>query len=331
MKIAITGGGTGGHLSIAKSLKEAFLQKGIETLYIGSASGQDRSWFETDRDLLATYFFDTQGVVNKKGISKFHSLMKVAKNSIKATNILQKHEIDAVISVGGYSAAPASFAAILKKTPLFIHEQNAVKGKLNQILTPFAKRIFCSFAPPYDPYPVRSIFYRTRRIRKKLRTVIFLGGSQGAKEINDLALQWATKLQEKDIKIIHQTGKNDYERVKRAYEMMKIEADIFPFEPNIAEKIAQADLAISRSGASTLWELTTNLLPAIFLPYPYAAADHQRFNALFLQNRNAGMLYDAQSIEDIFELDLESMSRNLLPLSRPEGAKKIVEEILTIL
>ena len=257
--------------------------------------------------------------------------MKVAKNSIKATNILQKHEIDAVISVGGYSAAPASFAAILKKTPLFIHEQNAVKGKLNQILTPFAKRIFCSFAPPYDPYPVRSIFYRTRRIRKKLRTVIFLGGSQGAKEINDLALQWATKLQEKDIKIIHQTGKNDYERVKRAYEMMKIEADIFPFEPNIAEKIAQADLAISRSGASTLWELATNLLPAIFLPYPYAAADHQRFNALFLHNRNAGMLYDAQSIEDIFELDLESISRNLLPLSRPEGAKKIVEEILTIL
>ena len=331
MRIAITGGGTGGHLSIAKSLKDAFLQKGAEVLYLGSTIGQDRSWFEKDQELLAAYFFDTQGVVNKKGAAKLQSLIKVAKSTLTAKKMLQQHNIDVVISVGGYSAAPASFAAILGNIPLFIHEQNAIKGKLNQILTPFAKHIFCSFTPPFDPYPVRSIFYEIRRVRKELKTLIFLGGSQGAKQINDLAIRWAPTLHKKGISIIHQTGTKDFNRVKETYKKMDISADIFPFDQNIAEKIAHADLAISRSGASTLWELATNLLPAIYLPYPYAAGDHQRFNALFLQKRNASILYDGQSIEEIFDLDLEVMSRNLLPLSRSDGASKIVEEILATL
>ena len=324
--ILITGGGTGGHLSIAKSLKEAFLELGTNAIYVGSTNGQDRKWFAQDNAWSARYFLQSEGVVNKKGFKKLLVLAQIAKQAQEAKEIIKRHQVKAVVSVGGYSAAPASFAAILNTTPLFIHEQNAVTGRLNALLKPFAKRFFCSFLPPYDPYPVSERFYTTRRIRKELRTLIFLGGSQGARQINDIALALAPRLHEKGISIIHQCGSRELQRVQEAYERLGIEADLFDFDANLAEKIAKADLAIARAGASTVWELAANALPALFVPYPYAAGDHQRKNALFLQERGGGALWSEKT--DIFSLDLEAMSRKLAELFEPHGARKIAQEIL---
>ncbi|BCD60834.1 MULTISPECIES: UDP-N-acetylglucosamine--N-acetylmuramyl-(pentapeptide) pyrophosphoryl-undecaprenol N-acetylglucosamine transferase [unclassified Nitratiruptor] len=328
MRILITGGGTGGHLSVAKSLKEAFKKKDILLYYIGSTYGQDKIWFEEDKDFQKTLFFDVKGVVNKKGIKKIGALTDIVRASFTAKKLIKNESIDAVVSVGGYSAAAASFAALQLNVPLFIHEQNAVKGKLNKLLSPFAKRVFCSFTPPYDPYPVQSIFYETRRIRKELQTIIFLGGSQGARQINDLAMKWTKELQKYNIRIIHQTGFKDYERVRSFYEKEHINADVFAFDQNIAQKIVQADFAVSRSGASTLWELATNLLPALYIPYPYAAGDHQKHNALFLQRHDASILFEGQNVEDIVTLDITRMSEKLLPFSKPDGAQKITKEIM---
>ncbi|BAF70638.1 UDP-N-acetylglucosamine--N-acetylmuramyl-(pentapeptide) pyrophosphoryl-undecaprenol N-acetylglucosamine transferase [Nitratiruptor sp. SB155-2] len=331
MRILITGGGTGGHLSVAKSLKEAFKKKDATLYYIGSIQGQDRSWFENDEDFQKKLFFDVEGVVNKKGINKIRALTDIVRASFAAKKLIKNESIDAVVSVGGYSAAAASFAALQLNLPLFIHEQNAVKGKLNRLLSPFAKRVFCSFVPPYDPYPVQNIFYETRRIRKELTTIIFLGGSQGAKQINDLAMSWAKELQKHNIKIIHQTGTRDFERVRSFYAKERIEADVFAFDQNLAQKIVQADFAVSRSGASTLWELATNLLPALYIPYPYAAGDHQKHNALFLYRHDASMVFEGQSPQDILSLNIFSMSENLLPFSRPDGATKIVLSIVKMI
>ena len=174
MKIVITGGGTGGHLSIVKSLKEELNKKGVKPIFIGSTSGQDRDWFKEDEGFEKRYFLNSSAVVNKKGIKKFSSLLNIFKLSYECRKIFKKEEVKAVISVGGYSAAPASFAAIFTKTPLFIHEQNAVMGRLNKILSPFAKRVFCSFLPPYDPYPTQNIFFETQRVREKVKNIIFL-------------------------------------------------------------------------------------------------------------------------------------------------------------
>ena len=329
--IAITGGGTGGHLKIAKVIKEELNKRGIKPIYIGSTAGQDRNWFETDKGFSEKYFLTSSGVVNKKGFGKIQSLSNIIKLSLKAKNILKKHNIKAVFSVGGFSAAPASFGAVLNGIPLFIHEQNAHTGTLNKLLKPLSKRFFNTFLYN-DPYPVEEVFFESARERKAIETVIFLGGSQGAVAINNLAMEVALILKEKNINIIHQTGKNDYKRVKKFYQKNNIKADVFDFYPKLYEKIAKADLAISRSGASTLFELAANQLPSVFIPYPYAAGDHQYYNAKFLEDKNAGFVRRSINKEGFVKLieniNLFQISQNLAKINKKNGTGYIVDEIL---
>ncbi len=325
MNLLITGGGTGGHLAIAKAVALECPNYNITPIYIGSIRGQDRKWFEGSTLFKATYFLPTKGVVDKKGIQKIIALKDTLVLAQKAKSIIQSHNIDAILSVGGYAAAPASIAAIISKIPFFIHEQNAIMGRLNKLLSPFAKRVFCSFTPPYDPYPVRPIFFATQRIRTQVTTILFLGGSQGAQQINDIALTLAPHLVKRGIHIIHQTGKRDYERVHNFYASNDIAATYFAFSHNLEKYIAQADLAVSRAGASTLWELAANGLPALYLPYPFAANNHQYYNAAFFVQRQGGWFYtDPQQVLKLLEKDLSSYSKNLLALAQPDGAKHIL-------
>jgi UDP-N-acetylglucosamine--N-acetylmuramyl-(pentapeptide) pyrophosphoryl-undecaprenol N-acetylglucosamine transferase len=336
LKIAITGGGTGGHLKIAKVVKDELNNRGITPIYIGSTSGADKEWFEKDEGFSKKYFLSSSGVVNKKGLNKINALIDIFKLALYAKKILKENNIKAVFSVGGYSAAPASFAAIFSNIPLFIHEQNAHIGSLNKLLKPFSKRFFSTFLNN-DPYPVEEIFFDKARVRKKLKTIIFLGGSQGALAINDLALNLAPLLKEKNINIIHQTGKRDYKRVKNFYEKNNIDADVFDFSKNLIEKISKADFAISRAGASTLFELTANQIPTLFIPYPFAAGDHQYYNAKFLEEKNAAFVIKQNEITPqkalniILNSNLENISKNLAKINQKNGAKFIVNEVLNVL
>jgi len=335
MNILITGGGTGGHLKIADVIKKELNKKNLKPIFVGSETGADKAWFENDDGFKKRYFLPSSGVVNKKGIKKIASLFNILTLSLKAAKIIKQHDIKAVFSVGGYSSAPASFAAILTNTPLFIHEQNAQIGSLNKILKPFCKRFFNTFLYN-DPYPVEDIYFDTARIRKNLKTVIFLGGSQGAVAINDLAIKLAPLLQKRAINIIHQTGKKDYQRVNEFYRKNNIKADVFDFNPNLINKIEKADFAISRAGASTLFELSANALPALFIPYPYAAQDHQYKNAKFIADKNAAYVMreseiDPQKVLDIIsKATLQTLSQNLTSINKKDGAKYIVEEIIAL-
>jgi UDP-N-acetylglucosamine--N-acetylmuramyl-(pentapeptide) pyrophosphoryl-undecaprenol N-acetylglucosamine transferase len=332
--IAITGGGTGGHLKIAKIIKDELVSRGIKPIYIGSTKGADKDWFYEDSSFSAKYFLNSQGVVDKRGIQKISSFIHILKLGIDAKNILKKHNIKAVFSVGGYSSAPASFAAILLNIPLFIHEQNAHIGTLNRLLKPFSKRFFNTFLYN-DPYPIEEKFFKTKRLRDNLNSVIFLGGSQGAKAINDLALSVAKDLEKKGIFIIHQTGKRDYERVKNFYEKENIKADFFDFSKELELKMQKADLAISRAGASTLFELCANLLPSIFIPYPFAQGNHQYFNAKWVEEKGGAVVKRELAKDEFFRLidslDISKMSSNLAKLELKNGAKYIVDEILKTL
>jgi len=325
--VAITGGGTGGHLVIAKAIKEELNKRGIKPIFIGSSYGQDKAWFSDDEGWEEVYFFDTSGVVNKKGLSKINSLLNIFKYTLKTKNIFKKHNIKKVFSVGGYSAAPASFGAILFKKEFFIHEQNAYMGKLNRLLKPFAKRVFSTFFYN-DPYPLRDEFFDNARSRKEIKTIIFLGGSQGAKAINDFAFKVAKM---KKFKIIHQTGSRDYDRCKKFYEENKLEVDFFDFDKNLIQKIKEADFAVSRAGASTLFELVSNQLPALFIPYPYAAGNHQYYNAKWLVDKNLGFMklqdeLDISVFEEIENIDI--ISNKLKDINHKNGSKIIVDEIL---
>lgn len=335
--VVITGGGTGGHLKVARAFIDQYYDElAVEPYFVGSSNGQDKLWFENYRKIKKAYFLDTRGVVNKGIFGKFVSLYKIFKATLYCMDLFEKMEVKTVISVGGFSAAPATFAAIL--TPgcnLYIHEQNSRMGRLNKLTSKFAKDVFSSYMKEskIKDYPVGSEFFDEARIRDDVKTVIFLGGSQGARAINNFALKVAPKLTEMGINIIHQTGKHEFEKVKVEYENMNIDADVFDFSQDLVKKMSSADFAVSRAGASTLWELTANSLPTLFIPYPYAAADHQYYNALFLKEKGlCFMARENELNEEMFfnalKSDIHHISKNLVGLSNENAVKKIVHYIL---
>ncbi len=334
MKLCITGGGTGGHLMIAAALVEAAVAEGHEAIFIGSSSGQDRKYFGEFSVFSHVYFLQTTGVVNQKGLGKIKALWRIFKAFLHSRQLLKQHKIQALYSVGGFSAAPASLAALSRGIPLFIHEQNAVEGKLNSLLKPFAKKFISAYdeTSPIQGYPVQDAFYKSARVREKLETIIFLGGSQGAKAINDLALSVAKELQGRGIKIIHQAGEGDFERVKKEYMQKDVAVELYGFTKDLSSLIARADLAVSRSGASTLWELCANGLPAFFIPYPYAAGDHQFFNAKFIVENELGWCErQSDTLKEkllvILDEELNEKSKKLLEYAKKDVAIKMIKDV----
>ncbi len=320
---------------IAESLSAAAVADGHEVIFVGSASGQDRKYFGHHSNFSHVYFLETTGVVNKKSIAKLKALYKIFQAFLEARKILKKHKVQAVYSVGGFSAAPASFASLSLFIPLFIHEQNSVAGRLNKLLKRYAKSFISAYDEnsPVKGYPVKEFFYKNARVRDKLETIIFLGGSHGAKAINDLALHVAYKLQKMNIAIIHQAGEADYERVKREYDKLGVSVELYGFTKNLPELITRADLAVSRAGASTLWELTANGCPAFFVPYPYAAADHQYYNAQFLVKENLawcereGKNLKPKLIKVLKNPQLKEKSEKLLHYTNGNVAQQMIQDV----
>jgi UDP-N-acetylglucosamine--N-acetylmuramyl-(pentapeptide) pyrophosphoryl-undecaprenol N-acetylglucosamine transferase len=331
--VVMTGGGTGGHLAIIRAVKDEF--EGEELVYIGSTKGQDRDWFGDDESFGAKYFLETKGVANRGLFGKVASLFGIGVATIKTISILKKHKAKAVFSVGGYSSAPSAFASKILSIPLIIHEQNAVLGSLNRLLKPHSCKFISSFDEASStPYPIKSIFFERARVREKVESVFFVGGSQGAVAINKLALSLAPELKSRGIKIIHQAGERNIDEVKEEYKKIGIEAEVFGFSNRIAEYMAEADFAVARAGASTLWELSANGVPTIFIPYPYAFADHQFHNAKYLVDRGLAWVKreseidNSKILEIIFESKISKISQELIETTPQNGAKEIAKEIL---
>ncbi len=332
--MVITGGGTGGHLSIASALLQVLKGRGDEVIYIGSTSGQDQRWFANETAYESVHFLQTSGVVNKKGLQKIVSLFHIFKAFLVSRSIIKSASVDAVISVGGFSAAPASLAALSLKIPLFIHEQNAVTGRLNALLKPYAAAFFSSYNADsaVKGYPINQKLFETARVREEKRTIIFLGGSQGAEFVNNLALQMAPQLLERGMHMIHQAGERDYERLKAAYAAQHLHVELYGFTTELPKLLQRSDVAVSRAGASTLWELCANGLPAFYIPYPYAAGDHQYYNAQFLAERDLSWCRrqrdtTPEAVMAILDEDIVPMSRGLMLLGEPDASEKIIRHI----
>ena len=350
----MTGGGTGGHLAIVKAVKEALVKEQVSEvsqsdtdnsyllpstpslIYIGSTNGQDRQWFGDDDDFAAKYFFETRGVVNQRGLGKLRSLWLMFLAMRQARKLLKEHDAKVVFSVGGFSSAATAIAAKTLGIPLVIHEQNAALGTLNRLLKPYADTFISSYLEesPIKAYPIKEIFFENARIRQRVETVIFLGGSQGAGAINELALSIAPQLKARGIKIIHQAGANKIEAVEKAYADLGIEAKVFGFTTRLADYMKEADFAIARAGASTLWELSATALPTLFIPYPYAASDHQYHNARFLVEKGLAWLIredkiDTQKVLSLLDEDISEKSRGLMEIVECDGSRKIAQMLLS--
>ena len=330
MSIVMTGGGTGGHLSIIQSVKMELKDEIL--IYVGSTKGQDKQWFEGDTSFKKTYFLETKGVVNQGFIGKITSLFKILTSAWQMRKILKKHHATVVFSVGGFSSAPTAIAAKISGVPLVIHEQNAALGSLNKVLKPVADIFISSYLEqsPIKAYPIKQIFFDHARIRSEVKTIIFLGGSQGAKAINALALALATLLKERGIHIIHQAGEKNIDEVKQSYHALEIEAEVFGFTTRLEEYMQQADFAVARAGASTLWELSATALPTLYIPYPYAASDHQFYNAQFLVEQNLAWVMREEEIDHhkvlaLLDEDLTEVSQGLIQIVQNDGSQKIAK------
>ncbi len=331
MSIILTGGGTGGHLTIIDAVVEHLNEKPI---YIGSTKGQDRNWFENDKRFKRCYFIDSVTIADKGILGKFLALWHTAKEALEISKVLKQENAKVVFSVGGFSAAPASVAAIMLRVPLIIHEQNAYTGILNRYLKPFAKSFISTFEDSDIKlsYPVKQVFFDKARVRDKIKTILISGGSQGSVALNNFALKLAPYFKERGIRIYHQAGVKNLDKVIEDYKKINVEAKIFGFTKEMPKIIEEADFAIARAGASTLWEMTANGLPALFVPYPYAANDHQYYNAKFLVDKGLAWVCRDKDLKedivlDILDKDLSSISKELIKLIEPNGAKNLSKYI----
>lgn len=337
VNVVITGGGTGGHLAVAEAVAKQLKMLGHCLYYLGAKRGQEQHWFDNKPLFVQSKLLDVQGIANQSLFALPSAAAGQLRCAKEALAFLRTHNIERVFSVGGYAAAPACFAALWARIPLYIHEQNAKIGLLNGLLRPFCKEFYSSYLPnsPVRDYPLREACFGLQRVRKSVHVVLFLGGSQGARAINNLALRLAPKLLAHNIAVIHQCGARDFERVQEAYRTQKLEVELFDFLPNLIEIMHRADFAIARAGASSLWELCANALPALFIPYPYAAKNHQFYNAEFLVQQNLASLMREDALDENAILQLiddsalvYSRSLALTQLIQQGGAQTIANRIV---
>lgn len=333
--IVLTGGGTGGHLEVARLLRDAFQRRGVPSVFIGTTRGQDQRWFPADDGFAARYFLDTRGVVDRGPAARLASLGLIVRATATALRVIRRHAAQAVVNVGSYAAAAASFAAVVRRIPLFIHEPSARVSPLSRLLRPYAAGFFSSYddGSPVTAFPVDRVFFDLARPRTEVRRILFLGGSQGARSLNDFALAVAPALRNLGIAIVHQAGEADFARVSAGYQSLNIPVDVFPFDRAMAPRMAAADLAVSRSGGGTLWELVANGLPTLFVPFPHAARDHQYHNARFFVDRGLAFVarqpdLDLDTLRAAMQANILAMSMRLMAFNAPGGAEQIVEFML---
>ena len=360
LRLIVTGGGTGGHLFPGISLAQAILRTypGSKVLFIGTDRKVDK------RALINTGFATTtiksQGIKGKRFTAALKALFQQPLALWKAVKIIREFKPDLVFGVGGYVTGPVILAARLLGIPTCIHEQNSIPGLANKLLGYIADRIFVSLPGSEKYFPAAKTILSGNPVRdsiitafketkheadKEITTLLILGGSQGARRLNSLMLEAAenclTKLASPPF-IIHQTGGHDEEHVRNKYEELGLKARVQAFYTNMAEIYQQADLIISRAGATTLAEITVFHKPVILVPYPYAADNHQEINGQYLVEAGAGLMFQQKDLTGE-KLGLEitriltdkkllhEMAKNSGKSAKPEATETIVNECMKLL
>jgi UDP-N-acetylglucosamine--N-acetylmuramyl-(pentapeptide) pyrophosphoryl-undecaprenol N-acetylglucosamine transferase len=308
MRAILAGGGTGGHvipaLAIAHALKDGYR---AELLFIGTARG-------IENRLVPAAGYPLKLV--KVGALKNVSLATRLKTSFDlprairdSHHMISEFRPDVMIGVGGYASGPAMFAGALSGVPTLAFEPNFVPGFANRLVAPMVSaaavhfpetgRYFRRFA--VTGVPVRKAFFESaNRARDTHRpTLLVFGGSQGAHSINHVVIQSLSGLrtQVAGLHIIHQTGERDYNEAQAAYLAAGGSAEVYPFIDDMPGVFSRSDVLLCRSGASTVAEITAAGKPAIFVPFPRAADDHQKRNAEALQRAGAALMIEESSLD----------------------------------
>ncbi len=353
MKVLMAAGKTGGHIFPALALAEEFTRRDSKTeiLLVGSKQG------------IGSQILDCHGIIWQgidarplKGTGltgKLQAVGVLLKGIIQGRRIIKRFKPQIVVGFGGYSSAAMVLAGYFQGIPCFLQEQNIFPGLTNRCLGRFVNMVFTAFTEADTYFPARRVMCVGNPVRTVIKegmaesqslglrpdcfTILVFGGSQGAHKLNSVMLD-ALKCRPdfgKFCQVIHQTGEKDAAVVRAAYEERKVRAYVRPFINRMSMAYALADLVICRAGATTVSELTQTGKPAILVPYPYAANDHQTLNARYLADKGAALMIperelDGQRLlkhinalrED--EVKRITMGHQAKRLAKPDAAKTIV-------
>jgi UDP-N-acetylglucosamine--N-acetylmuramyl-(pentapeptide) pyrophosphoryl-undecaprenol N-acetylglucosamine transferase len=333
MRVIVAGGGTGGHvipaLAIAHELKSRYQ---AEVLFIGTARG-----IETRLVPDAGFHLEliTVGGLNRVDfVTRIKTLFDLPRAMGQSGHMISEFRPDVMIGVGGYASGPAMLVGGLMNIPLLAFEPNVVPGIANRLVAPMVRAAAVHFAATQRYFssavvtgvPVRREFFDIPpRLPDAPPTLLVFGGSQGAHAINVAIAEALPSLAEKlpDIHLILQTGEKDFEEVQTAASRVRISAEVSPFITDMPAAFARADLLVCRSGASTVAEVAAAAKPAIFVPLPTAADDHQRQNAQTLANGGAArLLPQSELTPERLAQEIASLLRDRQQLARIGAAAR---------
>lgn len=358
MRLLLTGGGTGGHLFPAIATAEALCRRlpGTKVLFVGTHRKMDAT-------SLAQHGFSAraihcQGLKGKSLSALVQALILLPVAFVEALWHILCFRPHLVVGVGGYVTGPVVAAARILGRPTVIHEQNSVPGLANRKLGALATRICLSLPGSEVFFPAGKTVLTGNPVRRQILelaeqpsgktgdkvTILILGGSLGAHRVNELVVDALTAhggLLPAGIHVIHQTGAADEEWVKSVYEQAGIKATVAAFFTDMAEVYARGDLLISRAGATTLAELAVLGKPAVLIPYPFAADDHQYKNGRYYAESGGALVLVERELtarklaETLAELvgnpgRLQEMAKTMRAKGRPDATERIVDVCLEV-
>lgn len=355
--IMFAGGGTGGHLFPGISLAQEFKRRfpDLDIVFAGTRKGLEVRVIPPLGYRLV--FVKIGGLVGKGLLQRLKVIVSLPQALVQALVLLVRYQPDLVVGLGGYASAPLLVAARMAAIPLVIQEQNAFPGLVNRCLAPFAAAIFIAFEKARKKLHNRNIINTGNPVRADFVplaesydvnpdsfVILTLGGSLGAHSLNETVPAAIARLKESGIpvKAIHQTGSKELERVRDVYQDSGIQAEVADFFADMGEKYAKADLVICRAGALTLAELALVGRPAVLIPYPHAAHDHQQFNAQVFVEKGAALMLKDQALNEealasmLLDLYQDSDRRRQMALAasslgRSRAAVQIVDACLQIM
>jgi UDP-N-acetylglucosamine--N-acetylmuramyl-(pentapeptide) pyrophosphoryl-undecaprenol N-acetylglucosamine transferase len=363
MRVIISGGGTGGHIYPAITIAKALsgLVKPCEILFVGTKDGMEADIIPKEGFSFTTV--EVSGFERKLSFKTIQTTVKLFTGLGQSFSILRRFKPDVVIGTGGYVCGPVLLIAAIMGIPTIIQEQNVIPGVTNRILARFVKKVAVGYPEAVKFFgkhrdkvvvtgnPIRDEVITADRAEALKAfsldpgkvTLLVSGGSRGARSINNaMAEIYEWFVQHNEIQILHVTGNSEYNNIVDSIRESGIDIgkagniSIIPYLHNMPQALAVADIAIFRAGAIALAELTALGIPAILIPYPYAAENHQEFNARVLENQGAAIVIrDTEltglRLKVVLEKLLadrdkvEKMTQASKKIGRPEAAKTIAK------
>jgi UDP-N-acetylglucosamine--N-acetylmuramyl-(pentapeptide) pyrophosphoryl-undecaprenol N-acetylglucosamine transferase len=354
MRVIIAGGGTGGHLFPGIALAEEIVRApgGGEVLFVGTARGLEAKAVPAAGFPLE--LLEVSGLKRMGALGTLRGLARLPRAFLQSRRILRRFRPDVVVGVGGYASGPLVLAAALAGYPTVVQEQNSRAGFTNRLLARFARRVFVAFEGLERQFPARKIRLTGNPVRRSFLeraadiagrsgdAVLVLGGSQGSRAVNELVAGAAELLAARAAlpRIVHQTGPAEADAVRAKYDALGLAARVAvrPFIDDMPAALAGAALVVARAGALTLAELAITGRPAILIPLPTAADDHQSENARAFERAGAAVVMPQSQASPAALADQvaaimsdgarrAAMAAAMRSLGRPDATRAIVAEL----